>query len=102
METHHCPIFFFCKNCLVGSCDDNVIWNHIMSGRCTEKRVYERTIGFAIASDLHFQPTDEGVHLQKLRETVCFLVKLFILLIFTAYGIRQAAHLYKQEFRQVS
>ncbi|VDM52871.1 unnamed protein product [Angiostrongylus costaricensis] len=70
---HGVPIIAFCKNCLVGSANMDRIFGHIMYRECSGGKwsnphisvpTLLRSLGFAVASDLYFQPKDEALHTQ--------------------------------------
>uniref|UniRef100_A0A158P8R9 C2H2-type domain-containing protein n=1 Tax=Angiostrongylus cantonensis TaxID=6313 RepID=A0A158P8R9_ANGCA len=74
---HGVPIIAFCKNCLVGSANMDRIFGHVMYRECSGGKwsnphisvpTLLRSLGFAVASDLYFQPKDEVQH--RKAETV--------------------------------
>uniref|UniRef100_A0A7I4YFG2 C2H2-type domain-containing protein n=1 Tax=Haemonchus contortus TaxID=6289 RepID=A0A7I4YFG2_HAECO len=70
---HSIPIIAFCKNCLLASANLDRIFSHAVYRECSGNRATNprvsmvtilRSLGFAVASDLYFQPTDEKRHKQ--------------------------------------
>ncbi|KAJ1370850.1 hypothetical protein KIN20_032664 [Parelaphostrongylus tenuis] len=70
---HGVPIIAFCKNCLLGSANMDRIFAHTMYRECSggkwsnpriSRGTLLRSLGFAVASDLYFQPKDEVLHKQ--------------------------------------
>ncbi|KAK5966527.1 hypothetical protein GCK32_007297 [Trichostrongylus colubriformis] len=70
---HSTPIIAFCKNCLVASANLDRIFSHTVYRECSGSRAtnpritmitIQRSLGFAVASDLYYQPADEKQHKQ--------------------------------------
>ncbi|KAK6061785.1 zinc finger, C2H2 type [Cooperia oncophora] len=70
---HSIPLIAFCKNCLLASANLDRIFSHTVYRECSGSRVanprisvitIQRSLGFAVASDLYFQPNDEKRHKQ--------------------------------------
>ncbi|KAK6744131.1 hypothetical protein RB195_011065 [Necator americanus] len=90
---HSVPIIAFCKNCLVGSANLDRIFAHTIMRECSggnkespraSLQTLLRSLGFAIASELYFQPNDEAAHKQaeamkrcstRATQSYCFLAQ---------------------------
>ncbi|VDK51909.1 unnamed protein product [Cylicostephanus goldi] len=76
---HRIPIIAFCKSCLLASANMDRIFKHTYTRECSDRReeprmttvpILLRSLGFAIASELYFQPNDEAAYKKAIANKV--------------------------------